>query len=78
VFYALAGDGGRLSADALADGVEGVLAEQAEDHWGFSAEEMRSVINRDLFRGAGGEFAEEGPDAELTWGEFFTRLAALS
>jgi hypothetical protein len=78
VFYALAGDGGRLSADALADGVEGVLVEQAEDHWGFSAEEMRSVINRELFRGGDGEFAEEGPDAELTWGEFFARLAALS
>ena len=78
VFYALAGDGGRLSADALADGVEGVLVEQAEDHWGFSVEEMRSVINRELFRGAGGELAEEGPDAELTWGEFFARLAALS
>ena len=78
VFYALAGDGGRLSADALADGVEGVLVEQAEDHWGFSVEEMRSVINRELFRGAGGELPEEGPDAELTWGEFFARLAALS
>ena len=33
---------------------------------------------RELFRGAGGELAEEGPDAELTWGEFFARLAALS
>ena len=44
--WALAGDGDRLSADALADGVEGVLVEQAEDHWGFSVEEMRSVINR--------------------------------
>ena len=78
VFYALAGDGGRLSAERLADGVEGVLVEQAEDHWGFSVEEMRSVINRELFRGATGEFDEEGPDAELTWGEFYARLAALS
>ena len=80
VFYALAGDGGRLGAERLADGVEGVLVEQAEDHWGFSVEEMRSVINRELFRGAkkDGEFDEEGPDAELTWGEFYARLAALS
>ena len=78
VFYALAGDGGRLSAERLADGIEGVLLEQSEDHWGFSVEEMRSVINRELFRGAGGEFHLEGPDAELTWGEFYARLAALS
>ena len=54
------------------------LVEQSEDHWGFSVEEMRSVINRELFRGAGGEFHLEGPDAELTWGEFYARLAALS
>jgi hypothetical protein len=39
---------------------------------------MRSVINRELFRGADGAFDEEGPDAELAWGEFYARLAALS
>ena len=77
VFYALAGDGGRLTLERFADGVEGVLVEQAEDHWGFTVEEMRSVINREMFRDANGGFEAEGPDAGLTWGEFYARLAEL-
>ena len=60
--------------------MRGTAGGSARSGWraGFSVEEMRSVINRELFRGATGEFDEEGPDAELTWGEFYARLAALS
>ena len=51
IFYALAGESGRLTLGELANGVERVLLEQADDHWGFSVEEMRGVINAEVFRG---------------------------
>ena len=71
VFYALAGTDGKLTVEELADGIEGVLTEQSEDMWGFTAEEMRAVINARLF-----EDADFDGDGELSWNEFFTKLNA--
>ena len=71
VFYALAGTDGKMTVEELADGIEGVLTEQSEDMWGFTAEEMRAVINARLF-----EDADFDGDGELSWNEFFTKLNA--
>ena len=81
VFYALAGDGGFLTLQQLMDGIESVLVEQAHDFWGFTVEEMRSVINAEMFRDLGsGEIldSDDGIDNALTWGEFYTRLAGMT
>lgn len=81
IFYALAGESGRLTLGELANGVERVLLEQADDHWGFSVEEMRGVINAEVFRDASTDEIldhEHGTDNALSWGEFYARLVGLA
>ena len=72
LFYALAGTDGKLTLGELADGIEAVLAEQSEDAWGFTAEEMRAVINENVFVDS-----DQDGDGELSWEEFFTKIRTL-